>query len=91
MRRASALNVTGDAAALARASVFFGFSLRDTSGSANTVTIYDNASAASGTVIASVAIAANGSQTLSIPNGLGLLNGLYIDTTAAVVGSVWYG
>lgn len=91
MRRAVAVPVTADVAASANASVFFGFALRDTSGSANNFLIYDNASAASGTIVFAGTLAANGASSISIPGGVSLTKGMYLDVTGAVTGAVWVG
>lgn len=91
-RRAIAVNVTADIAAVARRCVFLGLSLLDTTGVANTVKVYDNASVASGTVIAAGNMAANGAcQILAPESGVNCENGIYVDVTGAVVGSIWYG
>jgi hypothetical protein len=84
-------NVTATGAVSAAPCTFRGLSLRDTSGAANTVDLYDNASAASGTVVASVALAANGSGHVSAPDGVRCANGLWLQATGALVGSVWTG
>ncbi len=69
-----------------------GWSIRDTSGSTNTVKVFDNASAGSGTVLLSVQLAGNASTPpLSIDNGLRAVNGLFVTATGAIEGSVWVG
>jgi len=90
--QATAVNVTATGVVLGYACTFRGCSIRDTSGATNTVKIYDNASAASGTVLMSVQLAANASvPPLSIADGLHANNGLYLSATGAVEGSVWVG
>ena len=90
--QASALNVTGSGAVVAAPCTFRGCSIRDTTGSANTVKIYDNASAASGTVLLAVELAGDASvPPLAIPAGVRAVNGLFLETTGAVEGSVWIG
>ncbi|RSD26351.1 hypothetical protein [Amycolatopsis eburnea] len=84
-------NVTGTGAVSAGPCTFRGLSLRDTSGSANVVTLFDNASAASGTVVATIALAANGSGHVNAPDGLRCAAGLYLQAAGALVGSVWVG
>jgi hypothetical protein len=76
-------------ALLANAGILAGFSLRDTSGAANTIKLFDNLSAASGTVIAVVQLAANASQTVAIPDGVWVASGLFAQQTGAAEGSVW--
>jgi hypothetical protein len=69
-----------------------GLSIRDTSGATNTVRIYDNASAAAGTLLFSVQLAGNASTPpLSIDHGLRAINGLFLTATGAIEGSVWVG
>jgi len=63
-----------------------GVSLRSTAG--GTFDVYDNTSAA-GTVICTVQLAANGSQTVVIPDGVRFGIGCYFSASAACVGSVW--
>jgi hypothetical protein len=74
---------------LANAGILAGLSLRDTSGAANTVTLFDNASAAAGTKVAVVQLAANASQIVAIPEGIWLNAGLFATQTGAAEGSVW--
>lgn len=90
--QAIAVNVTATGAVIARPCTFRGCSIRDTSGAGNTIKIYDNASAASGTVLMAVQLAANASvPPLSVADGLQAVNGLYLSATGAVEGSVWVG
>lgn len=90
--QAAAVNVTGTGAVNAGPCTFRGCSIRDTSGATNTVKIYDNASAASGTVLMSVQLAANASvPPLSVADGLRAVDGLFLSATGAVEGSVWVG
>ena len=76
-------------ALLATQGILAGFSIRDTSGATNTVKLFDNSSAASGTVVASVQLAANASQIIAIPDGLWLQSGLFAQATGTAEGSVW--
>ncbi|GAB2836327.1 hypothetical protein GCM10027176_45820 [Actinoallomurus bryophytorum] len=89
--QASAKAVTGTGAVQAGPCTLRGLSLRDTSGSGNTVKIYDNASAASGTVLYAYALGTSGATTppVTIDGGLRAVNGLYLSTTGSVEGSVW--
>lgn len=89
--QAAAKGVTGSGAVSPAPCTFRGLSLRDTSGATNTVDLFDNASAASGTVVATVQLAASGAQTINVPDGVRCANGLYLQATGAVVGSVWVG
>ncbi|MBC6458419.1 hypothetical protein [Actinomadura sp. HBU206391] len=87
--QASAVNVTGDAAVSAVPCTYRGFFIASAAGA--TVTIYDHASAASGTVLASFTLAAGGSLSDDIADGVRCLNGVYVDTSAAVTGHVRIG
>tara|TARA_Y100000310_G_scaffold313664_1_gene362278 strand:- start:151 stop:459 length:309 start_codon:yes stop_codon:yes gene_type:complete len=92
---ATPTTVTGsDQAALATKGAYFGISVRETGGS-NTATaiLYDNDSAASGTIIDEFTVAAGG--TLSHwfgPGGVSLANGIYIDVSGsgALSGSIYH-
>ncbi|GAB3429839.1 hypothetical protein [Actinophytocola sediminis] len=88
---ASPRNVTAAGVVNAGPCTFRGLSLRDSTSAANVVTLYDNASAASGTVVATVVLAEDGDGQVSVPDGLHCANGLYLEATGAVVGSVWVG
>lgn len=69
-----------------------GLSIRDTSAVTNTIKIFDNASAGSGTMLFSVQLAGNASVSpLSIADGLRAVNGLFLTATGALEGSVWIG
>lgn len=89
--QASAIGVTGSGAVVATPCTYRGVSVADTSAAANTVTVYDNASAASGTVIAVVVLAASGSGGENVPDGVRAQNGLFLDSTGDIVGSVRVG
>ena len=84
-------NVTATGVVIATAATYRGLSVRDTSGSTNTVTLYDNASAASGTVLGSFQLAANASALDNVADGLRCANGIYLSATGAIVGSVRVG
>lgn len=86
----TATNVTGTGTVQSGACTYRGLSIRDTSGSTNTITVYDNTSA-SGTVIASFQLAANTSALDNISDGLRCNNGIHLVSTGAVVGSVRIG
>lgn len=91
---ARAVALTGsDQAVSAVPTVYRGFTLRETAGAVATVRLYDNASAASGTLIDSVALAAGESRSIWLASG-GILTtaGLYVKIVAgAVEGSVRVG
>lgn len=90
--QATAVNVTGTGAAFPRPCTFRGASIRDTSGATNTIKVFDNAGAASGTVLLAVQLAANASiPPLQIADGLQAVNGLFFQSTGAVEGSLWVG
>lgn len=88
---ANPVNVTATGAVMATRCTYRGLSIRDASGSTNTVTVYDNASAASGTVLGSFQLAANASALDNIPDGLTAVNGIYLAATGAIIGSVRVG
>lgn len=89
--QASAVNVTGGGVVVATPCTYRGLSIADTSGLANTVKVFDNASAASGTVIAVVALAADGSASEVVPDGVRAERGLFLESTGAIVGSIRIG
>lgn len=70
--------------------IYRGVSIRDTSGAPNTVTLYDNASAASGTVVATFQLAA-GTDKQDAPDGVRCVNGLFLQVSGAIAGSVRIG
>lgn len=82
-------NVTATGVVYAGACQFRGCAIGSTAGA--TVVLYDNASAASGTVLASFTLAANGFQPVTIPEGVRCTNGIYLSTTATVQGHVRVG
>lgn len=85
--QARPVNITGTTQAISAAPCTYrGFSIGSTAGS--TVTLYDNASAASGTVLASFTLAAAGFLDVSIPDGARCENGIYLSTGAACQGHV---
>jgi len=90
-----ALALTGaDQAARATASIYHGYTVIETGGTnPATVRIYDNASAASGTLIGAVNLAAGGSADVCLNRGQWCENGIYVDVggTGTVAGSVRIG
>lgn len=87
--QATPINVTATGVVSALPATFRGCSLGSVAGS--TVTLYDNASAASGTVLASFTIAANGFQTFDIADGVRCANGIYMSAGGTVAGHVRIG
>lgn len=55
------------------------------------VVVYDNASTASGTVIAAFTIGAKGFQPMDVSDGMHCNNGIYMTVSAAVTGNVRIG
>jgi hypothetical protein len=61
-------------------------------GGATPVTFYDNASAASGTVLLRISVTAAGAHTVVIPGeGIRALNGVFCDTGSADAVTIFYG
>jgi hypothetical protein len=61
-------------------------------GGANPVTVYDNSSAGSGTVVLRAGATVAGAHTVYIPGeGILALNGLYVDTGSADSVTIIYG
>lgn len=84
------VNITGTAQAIsATPCTLRGFSIGSTAGS--TVTLYDNASAASGTVLAQFTLAAAGFQHAEFADGVRCSSGVYLSTGAACQGNVRIG
>lgn len=70
---------------------FRGYTVRETGGAnAATVRIFDHASTASGTLLATIRLAASASETV-MTDGIQAVNGIYVDYggTGAVEGSVY--
>ena len=63
-----------------------------TTGGTNPVIFYDNASAASGTVLLKLGVTAAGAHTVVIPGeGIRADNGVYCDTGDAAAVTIFYG
>jgi hypothetical protein len=78
-----------DQVVLATSGAFGGYTLRNTTGGALRAQIYDNASAASGTLIASVGLVANASIDVSYANPVWCANGIFVHPSGAgIEGSV---
>lgn len=88
--QARPVNITGTTQAISAAPCTYrGFSIGSTAGA--TVTLYDNASAASGLVLAQFTLPANGFQHVEIVDGARCENGVYLSSTAACQGHVRVG
>jgi len=91
---ANAVALTGsDQAVSATRAYYRGFTIRETSGSAAAVVrIYDNASAASGTLLDEISLAPGESAREWYETGIWAANGVYVDVVSgAVAGSVRIG
>lgn len=89
LSRVCANPVSADEAALARAGNYHGFTFRETAGSTAVIRIYDNASAASGTLLDSISLSANESAREFYECGVRCKNGIYVDVVSGTVeGSV---
>lgn len=86
--QARAVNVTTTATVFTGGCTFRGLSIGSTAGAA--VVVYDN-TAASGTVLASFTLAANGFQHIDVADGVTCVNGIHITCSAAVQGHVRVG
>jgi hypothetical protein len=86
------IGVTTSAVVRSNPATYHGHSLR-AGGSAVIITIYDNASAASGTILDVINLAANASSHSYLPvednaGGIRAVNGIYFSTNNAVTGSI---
>lgn len=73
-------------------SFYAGFTLRETAGAAAVVRIYDNASAASGTLLDTIGLAANESARELYLKPVHAANGIFVDiVSGAVEGSIRIG
>jgi hypothetical protein len=71
------------------AGIYAGFAVRETAGAVAVVRVYDSASAASGTLLDTIALAANESAREFYPGGVWCSNGVYVKiVSGAVEGSV---
>ena len=80
-----------DQGVLTGGGIFYGGCFYESGGSnAKTVTIHDG-TAASGTVIAHIVLAASGVTNLNIANGIQVLTGIYVDVsgTGTLGGSIF--
>lgn len=86
--QAVAKNVTATGTVVTGGCTYRGLSIGSTAGAA--VVVYDNTSA-SGTVLASFTLAANGFQHIDIADGVACVNGIHLTASAAVQGHVRVG
>lgn len=87
----NAVALTGsDQAVATTRTLYRGFTIRETSGSATAVVrLFDNASAASGTVLDEVSLNAGESAREYYVEGVWAINGIYVDVVSgSVAGSV---
>lgn len=77
----STLALSGSDQALRASPAYLaGFVIQETGGSSTaTIRIYDNASAASGTLVGAANLAASGSATVAFFRPINCVNGLYVD------------
>lgn len=87
---AQAVQVTESAAVSTRPCAYRGLSVRDLSGSANVIRVYDGTTA-DGPILATFALAADGSALDNIEGGVWATTGLYFDADGDVEGSVRVG
>lgn len=85
---ARAISVSTDAAAFTGRQKLLGWTLRETAGAVATVDLFDN-TAASGTRVGAISLAAAGSSTEWFPDGIQVANGIYYDVTGTVAGSIF--
>jgi hypothetical protein len=86
--------LTGSDQAVRASSAYYrGFTIRETTGGATAVVrIYDNASAASGTILDEISLVAGESAREFYPGGIWATNGVYVDVVSGTVtGSVRVG
>jgi hypothetical protein len=90
---ARSITLTGsNQAARSSASVYVGFTIRETAGAVAVVRIWDNASAASGTVLEQISLAANESRSECYARGVWAELGVYVEVVSGTVaGSVRIG
>jgi len=79
-----------DQGALTGGGTFYGGCFYETGGDTATATVHDG-TAASGTVIAYISLASGGVTNLSIPNGVQIISGIYVDVggSGTVAGSIF--
>lgn len=87
--QSTAINVTATGVVSATPATLRGFWIFSTAGA--TVTLYDNASAASGTILATFILAANGWEKWDFADGVRCANGIFLNASAAITGNVRIG
>jgi hypothetical protein len=89
----ASVNLTGsNQVIVASAKDYRGFTIRETAGSTAVVVLFDNASAASGTILEEIGLTANESRSEFYAAGLDTSNGVYASiVSGAVAGSVRLG
>lgn len=88
---ARAVAVTADTQVAATRTVYRGCTFRETAGSTASIRVYNN-SAASGTLLCAISLAANASFTEHLEDGVEADLGIYVDVvTGTVEGSVRVG
>lgn len=87
--QSTAVPVTATNPVVANPCTLRGFHIASTAGA--TVVLYDNASAASGTILAQFVLAAGGDRQVDISDGVRCAAGIYMSATAAVQGHVRIG
>jgi len=86
---ANPVSVTGTQVVSATPATYRGFHLFSTAGA--TVVIYDNASAASGTILAKFTLAAGADREVEVSTAVRCAAGIYLTATAAIEGHVRVG
>ena len=79
-----------DQGVLTGGGVFYGGCFYETGADTATATVHDGTSA-SGTVIAYISLASGGVTNLSIPNGVQIISGIYVDVggSGTVAGAIF--
>lgn len=90
---AAPVPVTATGAVAGGPAVYKGMSIKEAAGSpaAATVEVYDNASAATGTLIAVAVLSASGFYAETLTDGVRVANGIFVSVTGTVKGSIHIG
>lgn len=79
-------------AAITGRGAYRGFTIRETAAAAATVRLFDNASAASGGLLATISLASGGSREIIDGDGVWFDNGVFVEIVAGTVeGSIFVG
>lgn len=81
---------TADAAIQAAPGFYYGIRVTGDGTNAGQVVVYDNASAASGTVIDDVRCTSTSSSGEQMPGAIRVKNGIYVDVTTVGRVTVWH-